>query len=73
MNRPPRNRHAAASRRLGMVAALGLAALLAVPAGCGPQSEGRPAGSIHIETGRTKAADVDALKAQAKPARGRRP
>lgn len=56
-----------------MIAGLGLVALVTAPLGCNPPSEGRPAGSIHIETARTSQSDVDAAKAKAKPSRPRRP
>jgi hypothetical protein len=67
------NRRDFASRRLGLVACLGLAALMTAPIGCNPPSEGRPAGSIHIDTVRTKASDVDAVKGKAVPPRVKRP
>ena len=58
--------------RLGLVVALGLgAALLAAP-GCQPQSEGRPAGSIEVKTGRSATAEIEKAKAKAQmPPRGR--
>lgn len=67
------NRGRPAGPRRGVIAGLCLAALMASTPGCGPRSEGRPAGSIHIENARTKAADVDAMKTKAKPTRARRP
>ncbi len=73
MQLSPSNRRDPATRRRGMVACLGLAALVMVPVGCNPPSEGRPAGSIHIDTARTNASDVDAVKGKAKPSKVRRP
>ncbi len=69
----PSNRRDPAAWRRRMVACLGLAALFLVPIGCNPPSEGRPAGSIHIDTVRTKASDVDAVKGKAAQAKVRRP
>ncbi len=56
-----------------MVAGLCLAALVTAVSGCNPPSEGRPAGSIHVENARTKSSDVDAMKSKAKQPRVKRP
>ncbi len=46
------------------------AAAIALP-GCGPASEGRPAGSIEVKNARSSAADIEAVKAKAKSAKRR--
>lgn len=49
-----------------MTIALGLGtAALAIP-GCGPTSEGRPAGSIEVKNARSTPADVEAARAKAR-------
>jgi hypothetical protein len=73
MPRSLENRRDAVDRRRVMVACLGLAALMTGPTGCNPPSEGRPAGSIHIDNVRTKASDVDAVKGKATQTKVKRP
>ena len=47
------------------------ATAMALP-GCGPASEGRPAGSIEVKNGRSSPADIEAAKAKAKSSPQRR-
>ena len=66
------NRRRLVSAIVCMTVASGLGAAVMTLPGCGPTSEGRPAGSIEVKNARSSQADVDTLKAKSKSSPQRR-
>jgi hypothetical protein len=63
------NRPRLFSAAVCIIFAVGLGAIAMALPGCGPPSEGRPAGSIEVKNTRSSAADIEAAKAKASPRR----